>query len=165
MNPLDTFGINWKVLIGQIINLVILFFLLQRFAFKPFLKVLSERREKIEKGVKLAEESKEKIKLAEEEKAKILKEGEEKARQILKESERRGKQKEKEILATAEAQKVKILEQAQQIAQEEIEKRKREFFQKNLELVLAVSEKILKEKIDSKKDKEVIENLLTSNND
>lgn len=165
MNILDAFGINWKILLGQIINLVILFYLLQRFAIKPFLKVLNERKKKIEKGVKLSEESEEKIKLAEKQKEQILKEGEEKAKQILKESEKRGKEKEKEILAMAESQKTKILEMARKTAQKEIEKMKEEFSQKNIELVLAVSEKILKEKIDSQKDKEIIENLLASHND
>lgn len=164
MSPLDVLGINWKILLGQIINLIILFYLLQRFAIKPFLKVLKERKEKIEKGVKLSEESEEKIKLAEKEKEKILKEGEEKAKQILKESEERGKEKEREILILAEKEKDKMLKEAKKTAQNEIEKLKREFSQENLNLVLALSEKILKEKIDSEKDKEIIKKLLENKN-
>ncbi len=160
MNPLDILGINWKVFLGQCINILVLFWLLQKFAIKPFLKILKERKEKIDKGVKLSEEAEKKINLAEKEKEKILMDGEIKAKQILKQSEERGKQKEKEILNLAEKEKEKILEDAKKAAQNEIERLKKEFSQKNLDLVLALSEKILKEKIDLKKDEEIIKNLL-----
>jgi F-type H+-transporting ATPase subunit b len=165
MNPLEVLGINWKILIGQLVNFLILFYLLQRFAFKPFLKVLRERREKIEKGVKLAQESEEKIKLVEKEREEILKKEEERAKQILKEYEKRGKEKEKEIISLAEKEKTKILEEAEKTAESEIEKLKKEFSQKNLDVVFALTEKFLMEKIDSEKDKKIIKNLLTNKND
>lgn len=47
----QTFGVDWPHLIAQIISFCIVCFLLQRFAYKPVLKMLEERRRQIEEGV------------------------------------------------------------------------------------------------------------------
>jgi F-type H+-transporting ATPase subunit b len=46
----DTFGWNWKLFLSQVISFCIVAFLLQRFAYKPILGVLEERRRTIEEG-------------------------------------------------------------------------------------------------------------------
>src|SRR5207249_3545998 len=46
----ETFGWNWKLFLSQVISFCIVAFLLQRFAYKPILAVLEERRRKIEEG-------------------------------------------------------------------------------------------------------------------
>jgi F-type H+-transporting ATPase subunit b len=46
-----TFGVDWPHLIAQIISFSIVCFLLQRFAYKPVLKMLAERRQQIEQGI------------------------------------------------------------------------------------------------------------------
>jgi len=47
----DTFGVDWPHLIAQIISFSIVCFLLQRFAYKPVLKMLEQRRQQIAEGV------------------------------------------------------------------------------------------------------------------
>src|SRR5262245_59932293 len=46
----ETFGWNWKLFLSQVISFGIVAYLLQRFAYKPILAVLEERRRKIEEG-------------------------------------------------------------------------------------------------------------------
>jgi F-type H+-transporting ATPase subunit b len=46
----DTFGWNWKLFLAQVISFCIVAFLLRRFAYKPILAVLEDRRRKIEEG-------------------------------------------------------------------------------------------------------------------
>jgi len=46
----ETFGWNWKLFLSQVISFCIVAFLLRRFAYKPILAVLEERRKKIEEG-------------------------------------------------------------------------------------------------------------------
>src|SRR5438067_8928208 len=46
----DTFGWNWKVFLSQVISFCIVAFLLRRFAYKPILAVLEDRRRKFEEG-------------------------------------------------------------------------------------------------------------------
>jgi len=47
----QTFGVDWPHLIAQIISFSIVCFLLQRFAYKPVLKMLEDRRKQIEEGI------------------------------------------------------------------------------------------------------------------
>ena len=47
----QTFGVDWTHLIAQIISFSIVCFLLQRFAYKPVLKMLEDRRRQIKEGV------------------------------------------------------------------------------------------------------------------
>ena len=53
----ETFGWNWKLFLSQVISFCIVAYLLQRFAYKPILAVLEERRRKIEEGQINAEKS------------------------------------------------------------------------------------------------------------
>ncbi len=49
-------------LVAQVLNFLVLFVLLKIFAFKPFVKVLDERREKIESSIQSAEQDKKEAK-------------------------------------------------------------------------------------------------------
>jgi F-type H+-transporting ATPase subunit b len=49
-------GISGSHLVIQLITFVLAYFVLRKYAFEPILKVLAERRDTIEKGVKLGEE-------------------------------------------------------------------------------------------------------------
>lgn len=56
MEILQQFGINPMLLAAQVVNFLILLFILKKFLYKPLLKVLDERRKKIEDSLKSAEE-------------------------------------------------------------------------------------------------------------
>ena len=53
-----TFGVDWTHLIAQMISFCIVCILLQRFAYKPVLKMLEERRGQIAQGQANAEQIK-----------------------------------------------------------------------------------------------------------
>ena len=53
-----TFGVDWTHLIAQMISFCIVCILLQRFAYKPVLKILQERRQQIAQGQANAEQIK-----------------------------------------------------------------------------------------------------------
>jgi len=67
------FGVEWKLLIAQIVNFSIVTYLLYRFAFKPVLKTLDERQKKIADGLQYTEEMEQKLKDAEKEYAETMK--------------------------------------------------------------------------------------------
>jgi len=54
---LESFGIDYKILIAQIINFFLIFFLLYKFLFNPLKKVIEERKKKIYEGLKKWQES------------------------------------------------------------------------------------------------------------
>lgn len=68
----DTFGWNWQLFLSQVISFCIVAFLLRRFAYKPILAVLEERRRKIEEGQLNAEKIKKELAEAEKRYQEIL---------------------------------------------------------------------------------------------
>jgi len=53
-----TFGLNWWLFLSQCLSFAIVCFLLQKFAYKPILTVLEERRQRIAEGLAAAEQMK-----------------------------------------------------------------------------------------------------------
>ena len=68
----DHFGVRWNLLIAQMINFCLVAFVLYRFAFKPILKTLDRRQQRIAEGLQYAEEMKAKLADAEKQHASIL---------------------------------------------------------------------------------------------
>lgn len=56
MDILNQFGVQPVLLLAQVVNFLILLFILKRFLYKPILKVLDERKKRIEDSLKNAEE-------------------------------------------------------------------------------------------------------------
>src|SRR5436305_14771372 len=61
----ETFGWNWKLFLSQVISFCIVAYLLQRFAYKPILAILEQRRRTIEQGQLNAEKIKKELAEAE----------------------------------------------------------------------------------------------------
>src|SRR5690606_31237850 len=101
-------------LVIQLVTFVLAILLLKRFAFKPVVRLLEERRKVIEDGVKLGQKMEREQAKLEETAAKIVREarheadriigdGQKEARDILREAEKTGKRKTDAMLADAEA--------------------------------------------------------------
>lgn len=82
----NTFGVDWPHLISQIISFSIVCVLLHRFAYKPVLKMLEERRQKIAQGMADREKIRTELQQAEDEQRRIVLQAEGKATQIVEEA-------------------------------------------------------------------------------
>lgn len=81
---MEALGINLMSLIAQIVNFGILFFLLSRFAYKPIVGMLDERKKKVEQGLADAESAAKDRKNAEIDAEKVLETAYKDANEILK---------------------------------------------------------------------------------
>src|SRR5205085_1229241 len=68
----ETFGFDWKIFFSQVISFVIVALVLRRFAYKPILAVLEERRQRIAEGLMNSEKIKQQLAEAEQRHAEIL---------------------------------------------------------------------------------------------
>src|SRR5712691_3501207 len=102
----ETFGWNWKLFLSQVISFCIVAYLLQRFAYKPILAVLEERRRKIEEGQINAEKIKKELAEAEKRYQEILAKANADAQKMIDEarasSAHLAERKEEEAIAAAE---------------------------------------------------------------
>ncbi|OGD85624.1 ATP synthase F0 subunit B [Candidatus Curtissbacteria bacterium RBG_13_35_7] len=83
MEIFENFGIQPTLLLAQIVNFLIILFLLKKFFYKPILKVLDERKSRIEESLKNADLIEEKLKKTEEKSALILQDTQKNAQELI----------------------------------------------------------------------------------
>lgn len=157
MNELiTTFHIDWKLIIAQLVNFSIVLFVLYKFAYGPMTKLMNERAEKIDKGLKDSEEAHKKLsEITEKEKA-VLVEAKKQAQEIVSKAEAAAVKNKEEIIAEAKTQAEKILTDSSKKIEMEKDKMFQEVKGQIAELVIAATGKVISEKIDSEKDKQLI---------
>ena len=104
----ETFGLYWPNLIAQIILFFIVYFVLKRFAFKPIIAMLEERRRRIEEGQINAERIKQQLAEAQAKYEEILAKANAEAQHLIDEVKASGERlaEEKRQAATTEAQEI-----------------------------------------------------------
>lgn len=152
-------GIDWKLLVAQIINFAILFWVLRRFAYRPMLDFLEKRSDRIEKGLKDAEAAKLKLSEMEEKEKEVLRAAREEARAIIAAAEESAKKRDTERMTETEAKAKRFLDEAAEKIEEEKMKMLRDVKQEVADTVVLAVEKILREKIDFEKDKQLIQKI------
>ncbi|HTR42151.1 MAG TPA: F0F1 ATP synthase subunit B, partial [Pseudomonadales bacterium] len=82
---MDTLGIDWRMLVAQLISFSIVFFVLWKFAYGPIFAMLQVRREKIAEALANAEKIKSDVARTEAERQKILADAGDKANKLIEE--------------------------------------------------------------------------------
>lgn len=161
MNSLiEVFHVDIKILIAQIINFGIVFAALYFLVLKPLLKMMKERSEKIEGGLKFSEQVERDVKDIQEKRGHILSEAQKKADAELENAKKMAEEKKKEILEDAQ-KKVQEMAMIMRVQGEE-ERQKIVDRSKNdvIDLSFAVVAKVLGKKIGEKEDKEFTEKFI-----
>ena len=157
---LGTLGIDWRLLIGQIVNFGLFLLILRIFAYKPLLEAMHKRTKRIEEGLKNADQQDE-IKAAfEKEKKKVLKEATAEAAAIVAASHEQAVKVQENMLAAAEEKVKEMGERAKNDITKEKDAARDEMKQFAGELSIAISEKILKEKVDGEREQKIIKDML-----
>ena len=52
MEVLAKIGVDWKLLLAQVVNFLVLLWVLRRFAYRPMLEFLEKRTKRIESGLR-----------------------------------------------------------------------------------------------------------------
>ncbi len=157
MNELiSTFHIDWKLIIAQLVNFAIVLLVLKKFAYGPMMKLMTERGNKIEKGIKDAEHAGIKLaEIVEKEKA-VLIDARKQAQEIVSDAEAVAVKNKEEIITEAKVQAEKILADGTK----KIELQKQQMFveikDEISDLVVAATGKLMGEKMDPQKDADLI---------
>jgi len=153
-------GVDGKALVVQLVSFVLAFLVLKKWAFEPIMRVMEQRRKTIEQGVELGEQMKKdqaalQAKVADElSKARseadgIIAEATDTSRQVVRDAEDKAREKAAGILVEAEGR----------IATETARARKK--LEGDLVgLISDATEAIIGEKVDAKKDAQLIERAL-----
>lgn len=114
---LTQLGVNWKLLLAQGVNFLILLAVLTIFVYRPLVKLLEERRRKIELGLKGAEEIEGRLREVEKIKVEKLAAADKSATEIIGIAEKDGRKRFQEILTDAQKKAEGVLKEAAIVAE------------------------------------------------
>ena len=157
MELLGKLGISIGYLIVQILNFIIMYWVLKKFAYPAILGMLEKRRQIIAKGLEDARIAAEARANAEKEAEKILAEARAKASQIVREASARAEEVAREIKAQAEAEAARLREEAVADAQAEKERILREVRSQVAVLAIAAAQKLIGAALDEQRQRQLLE--------
>lgn len=143
---LGAFGVDAKLIVIQIFNFGLLLAALWYFLYTPILKVLSERQEKIVKGVEDAERAEEALQNAELKKGTILSDAHHEAERIVEHAKSHAIKKESEILEDASKKVETIVQNAEKQGAEIQDRVKKEAEAEVAKAAVLAAEQILRER-------------------
>jgi len=156
---MEALGIDLKLLLAQIINFLILFLILRKLLYGPIVKMLSDRKDSIAKGIKDAELASQALEEATTNSKKILTEATRESDKIVTSAKKEIEQETQKRLTEAKDTAAEIVNKAKEQAKLEqariISNAKKEI----ANLVVAASEKILAEKTSENDIKKAIEEI------
>jgi F-type H+-transporting ATPase subunit b len=153
---ISTFHIDIKMIIAQFINFAIVLFVLYKFAYGPMTKLMDERAEKIDKGIKDSEEAHKKLTEITEKEKEVLVEARKQAQEIVSKAEAVAIKNKEEIVVEAKAQAEKILADSAKKIEQEKNQMMQDVKAQVAQLIVSATGKIIDSKIDAEKDKELI---------
>jgi F-type H+-transporting ATPase subunit b len=153
-------GIKWGELFAQVVAFLIVLWILKKWAWKPILKVLEDRRQKIQSEFDgISQKKKEVETLVSDYQAKL--EGiDSLARAKIQEAASEGQKLANEIRENARQDAKELVDRSREEIQRDIEKAKVQLRDDLVRISLGAAEKIMKEKMDEKKDKELISDFI-----
>jgi F-type H+-transporting ATPase subunit b len=157
---LGALGISGQALLIQLVTFGLAYLVLRRYAFKPILKVLDERRQTIESGVSLGEAMQKEqadldkkvaaaLHIARQSADVIIADAQDAARAKIRQAEDRARQKADDILADAHTQ-----------AEQNIQRMRKQLEGELVGLISDATEMIIDEKVDATKDAALIDKAL-----
>jgi len=162
MDLLHQLGIDWRLLIGQIINFIILMLVLNHFLYRPLLKILKDREEAAKKTIADSQKIEEEMLAMEKAKAKTIQNANIEAQHIMKEAREKADNQREEIVNTARAEAEKIIQDAHIKTTHLSQKVQQDIVDDLIDVVIQATEKVLSKKITKKTDQRLIKEAIQS---
>lgn len=144
---IHAFGIDAKLITIQIINFVVLAGALTYLLYKPILRILSEREEKIKQGMADAEAAKNAKMAADDDRKAIVESAHKEAEAVSKRAEEHAEEKAGQVMATAEKEAAQTLKVATEKAVALQEVARKESEAEIAKLAVLATEKLLKKEL------------------
>jgi len=153
-------GIDWRLLILQIVAFLILVWLLGKFVYPWLMKSVDERQKDIDAAAKAAKEAQDSAAASEAETAKLLAQARHEAAEIVATAKLEATEMVSASEAKAKSVAEKIAADAHDRIAKDIDKARRELHDETLELIAYATEKVVRQKLDKKSDEALIADLL-----
>ncbi|NMB56482.1 F0F1 ATP synthase subunit B [Candidatus Beckwithbacteria bacterium] len=159
-NVLASLGINLPVLLGQIVNFLVLLFVLKKFIYNPILKTLDERSKLIKDGAKAAEDNLKKQAEIETKEKEVLKKAQKQGDELIKKAKDEALNLKNDILVEAKKEAEKVAEKQKKELQDEFIKQQEVLKKQTIDISTQIAKKIMQEYLDEGREKNIIDKQL-----
>lgn len=151
------FGVDWKLLLAQAVNFGVLLFILYKFAYRPVLGILRERREGIERGIALTRTAEKRMADIEALQSERMREAERVALAIASRAGEEAKKQRELLIAEANKKGEHIIAEARRAIAEEKAKLREDLSREARELVRDGIAQVLMKMPPTARDRELID--------
>lgn len=160
VDGLKALGINLPSLLAQLINFTLLLAVLYLLAYKPLLRVLDERKKRVQEGLEASEEAKRRLAEAEQQSAAELDRARQEGQALIGQTQQISARVQEEARQQARAEADQLLERARGEIQLErdsaIAQLRREF----ADLTITAAERVIRRSLDQDAHRQLIEEVL-----
>ena len=157
---LGSLGIEPSILLAQVINFIILFGLLYLVAYKPLMRMLDERSNKIKESMEQTEYIKEQAELTEKETAKRIQEASQEGQKIIQKAEHAGEEIRQKAKEEASVEAERLISRAQVEIQRERDEAVADLRSQFADLTVLAAGKVIDQTLDKEEHKKLIEKTL-----
>jgi F-type H+-transporting ATPase subunit b len=154
---MEGLGINPWILLAQIVNFVFLVVILRAVGYKPIMKMLRERQERIQKSIEDARVADEARAVVEAQRDEMLAQARTEAERVVAEASRKGREEVGKLLAQAREEVERIRATARQDAELEWAQVLGEMRGQIAALAIAAAQKIIGEMLDEQRQRRLID--------
>lgn len=141
---------------AQILNFLILLFILAKFAYKPLMKVLDERRARVANDLETAEKTRVEAEALKEQYSKQLAEARTEATAIIDKANKAGQKVHDDYVAQAQAEKDQMMAAAKQNIANEKDQAMTDVRAQVIALATEIAGKVVNQKLNSAADQELV---------
>jgi len=156
----DSLGIQWPLLVVQLVNFLIILILLGKFAYKPILNMLDERAAKIKEGLEQSEQAEKRAADIDAEAKKALDEARKEGQLLIAQAKEAADKRREEDIAQAKKEAEALLERARGEILLEKDRAIAELRKEFADITISAAEKVINEELDADKHRKVIEDVL-----
>jgi F-type H+-transporting ATPase subunit b len=160
MNPLAKLGFSLPTLIAQVVNFGLLLLVLRLFAYKPIIKMLDNRANKIKESLEAGDRAKQEAVSAEKEIAKKIEEASASGQQIVGQAVKTAEEVKKRAAQDAKKEADAIIAKAQVEIQREKQESMTELRKEVADLAVLVAGKAIGTSLDKETQRKLIDNTL-----
>jgi F-type H+-transporting ATPase subunit b len=160
MGGIGSLGINGSTLIAQLINVIILFGLLYLVAYKPIMRMLDERSNKIKESMENTEYIKQQAERAEEEAAKRIEEAAKEGQEAIARAMRTGEEVRQEAQQKAKVEAEALIARARSEIQRERDEAIEQLREGFADITIEAAGKVIDRTLDKKAHRDIIDKVL-----
>ena len=157
---MDALGINWGFLLSQVVNLAILLIALRLVLYKPVMRMLDQRAQRIKKGLEDAELASKKAAQAEAEYQRRVEQAKHEVQKIIDKAVEQGERARDDIIARAQKEAQELLDKARRQIEIERQDALRAVRTQVADLVVAATAKVVGQSLDARTHRRLIDEFL-----